>query len=1533
MSLAMSQNVVFRSARLLCWFVCLPLFFHPSYLFAAPNLLFNGSFEQGGTEWKLAGDARVERGPAYHGRSVLRLDQGSAQQDVSGLTPGSTFTCAAAIKVEEVRPSVAAGYAFIAIYQLDDFDDVIASHDFVRKTGSSGWQPHSYTFTLVEGCRTVSVRCGLFQAAGKVWCDGFTLVPGGQAVSWEQLDADRKERLERLGLETPSTGESKDASAHSEGNLAILKDDLPVSGAPSSPDYFARTLRQAGFRVAFLNAEQLADPHLLSRDNFEVIVLPYAASFPASAAETFRRFLRQGGKFFSTGGYAFDNLVQQTPAGWKPVAPEPPAMDSAIWRCGIPVNDLRGKGPITFSGFLRSAHIAGSGMAYFAVYQLASDGGLTAWKDVCQVRGTQQWKEFRHTFEVDPKTETVDLRAGLFQSRGVACFDDVRLTDASGHVLFNSDFEDPIDPDTPAARHWVRSSRQFCAVQTRTKHAGERALKVSLPMAAPGVEWLNTRHGIPGDGLDVSPGQMGVFDADYHLARANFATAAPEQCLFDPGTRIEGPLEGYAASGVVGFDQARWMPLLNTYDRYGRLRGAAGALLRHYAGPYAGSSWAFFGVTNRNLFAEAEAGMKSVLVETMRSLIRDSYIASLTSDRGCYRQGENVRLEATVFNGGQEDQRLTLELEVHEGVPATPRSADFQSAVSPISNRQPLQNSQAPPGSANSPNRPLATFSLPFAAKAGQTNLVSVEWKPGQFKSDFYHVTARLNDGGHTVDKLESGFVVWDEKVIASGPKLNLQRNYLRFGKRPLFLFGTDDWSYIFTTSRETPLQWLRDMEQRRDFGVLIYENLQFGIPASAADEERLLRKVDGVTQLAQKFQQVYLPGLLIGYNVAAGDTDLDRQKQFCRSFAQRYARVPGLVYYLNGDLACRLTEAVTPQWNEFLRGRYGTTASLRQAWGPRAPAEELGRIPAEDFNDWGHAWDNLKVYDLNLFRAWLIRSWSHALIAGIRECDSNHLTTAEFYQLPHQGVDLPAAIDEVDLANFGFFEKPNLDLQRFPALCKFNDQRWRGKSTGPGEYGVKTHPAWADGKDYGYHTARTQEQALEHYLAIPHYALGLGASRIHNWCWKDDAPRVFPWGLCYPCDSVPKDILYAHRNQSLLFRHFAPVYRDPAVYLLTADTHRFGGGKWQILDGILAGIDLALATHVENLGTLNEMNLQIPASARLIFFPLPYCISDDASEKLLRWVRQGGVLYLSGDLSFDQERRRTRTRRLEELCGVRFVAENYANIAVQAASAQDQPCLKLDLAGAKALRRSADGQPLVLDHALGKGHVIYTPDPIELHSTPPRRAQDVALYRTVLQTGGISPIGLRPDDPSLHVFRVPLEDGGVVYVLFNADETQASRQVTLLDPRPSITLDVARRRPALLWVDKRGAILAIENQGECRAGDASVLVDHTEGIALALDGQDLRRSHAVVLMPLKPGPVRLIRTSRWNQPVVETGEIRHGTWQILEATPLPSQAQDLQMTIQPDQALSLLLLCDSNDLPRWRAALARAMTDPASLP
>jgi len=210
----------------------------------------------------------------------------------------------------------------------------------------------------------------------------------------------------------------------------------------------------------------------------------------------------------------------------------------------------------------------------------------------------------------------------------------------------------------------------------------------------------------------------------------------------------------------------------------------------------------------------------------------------------------------------------------------------------------------------------------------------------------------------------------------------------------------------------------------------------------------------------------------------------------------------------------------------------------------------------------------------------------------------------------------------------------PGRDIDRLPGAIGFADMRAKGKSVSLGEFGVKMHTAWTvENGAVDYHIVRTERQARDLWLMLSHYALGLGASKIQNWCLDDASERVFPWGLFYPNDLVPKDIALTYRNIGLLFRLLTPRYEPPRVTVLLPDRHRLGPQSGRIHDAIWRTFATLTGLHIRY-NTLNEGALdQLPAETRVLIYPVPYCLDDATYGRLLAFVRQGGALYVSGDL------------------------------------------------------------------------------------------------------------------------------------------------------------------------------------------------------------------------------------------------------------------------------------------------------------
>ncbi|NLX57240.1 MAG: hypothetical protein GXY58_19195 [Planctomycetaceae bacterium] len=1292
---------------------------------------------------------------------------------------------------------------------------------------------------------------------------------------------------------------------------------MPVSGCPAAPAVVAEILQDAGVQVQRVSAAELADRQVLCRQRFDLVVLPYGETFPSAARESLLEFLQADGDLVTLGGYAFQNLVRQVDGRWEREeeilaaklaaatrddqslianggfedAAEIPVGGAAFdgrWRrtgdhavlsadnpyrgahCArVELHDDAWVGSGGYyaavrvtpgrqyraSGAIRATQLAGPGIAYIALYQYDAEGKFVDFRDFASIREPADWQTFEYHFVPSLRVDHVRVHFGFFQKSGVAFFDEIRLFDVTDAV--------------------------------------------SSP--------INTATGEPGDGLKVTPAQIGIFDPSYPLKRAVQLRAPAGQSVVQTAMQWPQPVSGWAASGVLGSDQARWIPLLEACDRYGRPRGAAGAMLLHYGGHYDGSGWIYFGVDNVDLFADRASDTARVLQQAVRFLARKVFLRNFTTDHALYRPGETVRASVQVDNRGRADAvaRVVFEWETPSPLPS-PAPAVVTKTV-------------------------VAGHSEPFEAELGPV-------PPGQAAA---RLRVRLLLDDKPFDQLTTGVVQEDAEVLQSGPQLRFVDNYFTLNNRPLFLFGTDTYARTYQAAYENPATWLEELTAARDVGLNLYENLQYQRPGHQMRDEDW-RKFRAMAQLCQAQGLVFMPGMLIGHNTAVPSERLAEESRLCAEYARQLGDVPGLLYYINGDYLLDVSQhaaAVRQDWQQFLQSQYGGIDALRQAWGRNDLPDSFDQIDYPPVNS--GLWDDRARIDDVRFLMQLTTRWNASHVAAVRSVDLDHPTTSEYYARPSEGIDLPLTIDAQDVSNIGYFDLPHADLEHLPWRICFVDLRARGKGVSLGEYGVKTHPAWEESNGaWGYHIRRTETQQRQLFAAIAHYGLGLGCSKVQNWCLRDGDANVFPWGLFYPNQLVPKDVAYVHRNQSLAWRFLTPQYQPPEVLVVLANQLRLGNdGRSGEAVVNRACADL-LALHVP-FGCLDDDHLQhIPASTRLMIYPSPFTARDQTVAQLRAWVAQGGTLLVTGDLSYDENRQLTRADRLSELAGVRLGARQYDNLRRDTATDRPaqftlggtfagavRPCVELEDVRGDVLGRDDQGRAVLVRQPLGQGTVYYCTDPLELAPDDAAMTLRRHLYAALVRECKVAALPVEPNVPWLHVMRQPTARGAA-YVVFHTESGPAAQQVALDTPAGRVQLNTRQGWPGLAVTTNAGDVVMVHTYGTAAVAGQELCRGTGQQILVALDGQDLRQSSALLLAPLESGTLALPPRDRASVALV--GDFVQGKWTVAESIPLPADAWRLD--IDDDRATMVILLCPADEQQRWGAHLEQALQRPDQL-
>lgn len=979
----------------------------------------------------------------------------------------------------------------------------------------------------------------------------------------------------------------------------------------------------------------------------------------------------------------------------------------------------------------------------------------------------------------------------------------------------------------------------------------DRSLTVSEMDAGKAPRNLNHRFGIPADGAGPGQGEVPLFDPAAPLQNAAYAESLVD---FIPRVRMDGPFEGWAATALLGNNDpvfprpyARRIPLLMGHDSTGRPVGALGAIVHNHAGPFRRSSWAAFGVTNADLFSRQ--GTLAINFPDILDRIRKKvYLHSLQTDLALYRPGETVTASVRVVNFFEEPVQATLRFEIftREGISV------------------------------------LRSSPMDVSIPVGFEERAEINWQVPVNARDYYTIACQLTydglPGGSTLeDTLTTGFCVEDRALQTGGPRAEFRDSFFTLDGQPAFLIGTNLTGAVFSSAFEDPLVWERDFASMRANGITVARILHISPFVTSQDGSRraeprhlkidrlprwLERRLDALVQISGRYGVALCLSLHDWMPVDLTDEELDAQKSFARLMAGRYKESPHVFFDIQNEPKVEFTNTqnTTRLWNQFLAEKYENAAALAASWGAYQAGQQWGSFTLEPGED---VWGNTRLADLGLFRSWLFNRWTEANMAGVREVSQAPVTVGFIQHMEYADQMLGAR--NIDFQSKHYYG----DKGRFAAEMKIADRTFQGKGFGAGEFGsLIDHQARISG-------ISRPVSDWDWYLEAVGSVLAMGGSHAWNWCWKEMPDNVFPWGINTPNDNLPRETLGVLRALALVSAGFQPAAARPSVYLLAADTNRMGAREVDVNQALVASARAMLSLRVP-FSVINESSLdELPEEASTLIMPLPYALSDEVFQKLEAFVAAGGNLYVSGDITLDESRKRTRQDRLKTLFGVEFQQETGPPLVLR--RGQDNrylPAVQVAANGASLLEETG-----VWVNTHGQGKAFFNPFASEM--TPGGLDE---LYSYVLEAAGAAPYeDILPADFRLLVYRNPgAGDGDEIIYLHN--QSSVTQEVIL---KNRYRQQVPAQGKSVL-VFRGGQLTAAVLAGRLQDGDTTIAHIDVPAAVASLDGRRLGESAQIAVVPFGTGAVR-VNLSEVSDPGVWVGRIREQKWQSL-ATRVPQQ-------------------------------------------
>ncbi|WP_325050184.1 beta-galactosidase [Cohnella faecalis] len=862
--------------------------------------------------------------------------------------------------------------------------------------------------------------------------------------------------------------------------------------------------------------------------------------------------------------------------------------------------------------------------------------------------------------------------------------------------------------------------------------------------------------------------------------------------------------------GSAGPMDARIYPLLKAVSADGRERAAPVVLWEHVGGPYAGGRWMFVNEPLSERFAAGGgAGFLHEWAAFCAGGVTELWIKP---NYASYASGEQPMLTF-------QSQRICSA----EASSVGPAPVDWTFQI--VIDRE---------------DRSGQSWQFKYMAEVtGELDIsripITLELRPG-----FYKVICKAESSTGEVRFLRQGFWGMDESLLKEGSPIVCGKDYFWKDGEPLPVVGmtymTSDVArkFLFLPNVDA---WNRDMAHMRKAGInwirtgiwTAYRNV---MQVDGHASEEVLRAIDAFLQTARKHDLhvtftffSFTPETWEGGNPYLDPRSVNAQKRFIRSIVTRHSNTSGVDWdlinepsmfdpariFASGPRSGRdaVERAAFVEW---LRKRHGRVELLQERWNmtpdelPDFAATELPE--PEDINfdvqDMHQAKKGTRWLDYSLFSMEMLNRWAKELYATIKEACPTHAVTIG--QDEALGAQRPSpffygeAVDYTTVHTWWL----NDHLVWSGAFAKTADKPSLVQETGI------MYVETPDGR------AKRSEAELHHMLERKYaYSFATGGAGAIQWIWNTNfymnnaneshIGALRADGTEKPEASVSYDFgRFMNDIRGLLKERVREQTAVVFPYSNDLSNRRLAFDATTTASRVLA-YDLKLPFRA-----VSEYDVTPLAKepAKLVIFPSPHNIDDDALNCLLDVVSEtGAVLLLTGPAGLDAYWRKS--GRLTELLGSRELA----NVRREERLELDGGFYPVSFGARRIAEASKEiglsGSSSLVSVPIGRGKLLWSPLPVELND---RQSTVAALYRHAADLAGcvVELEWIRGGDlPGIYGRKLSFRDGAL-YVFISESGDDADIEIKDIVTGCGYAFRAESERAVLFAVDRSGKLLSV---------------------------------------------------------------------------------------------------------------------------